>query len=77
MSLLEKIIFTADFASLDRSYKGVKYFRDYAKEDLNGAFFKILTKKIEWTLESKKWLCPQTVRAWNWYVAANGDAIGA
>jgi predicted HD superfamily hydrolase involved in NAD metabolism len=69
MSTIEKIIFVADYISYDRKWKYVKRIRNLAKNDLNKAFFEVLTKKIEHIIDKGMWLCPQIVDTWNWYVS--------
>lgn len=39
MSLLERIIYTADFVSIERNYPGVERIRDLAKNDLDAAVY--------------------------------------
>jgi predicted HD superfamily hydrolase involved in NAD metabolism len=71
MCTIEKIIFVADYVSYDRKWKYAKRIRNLAKNDLNKAFFEVLTKKIEYIIDKGMWLCPQIVDTWNWYVSDN------
>jgi predicted HD superfamily hydrolase involved in NAD metabolism len=71
MCAIEKIIFVADYVSYDRKWKYAKRIRNLAKNDLNKAFFEVLTKKIEHIIDKSMWLCPQIVDTWNWYVSNN------
>jgi predicted HD superfamily hydrolase involved in NAD metabolism len=71
MHAIEKIIFVADYISCDRKWKYTKRIRNLAKNDLNKAFFEVLTKKIEHIIDKGMWLCPQIVDTWNWYVSNN------
>lgn len=48
MMLMDKIIFTADFISADRTYDGVKKFRKMAKESLP----KVMHAELAYTIES-------------------------
>jgi predicted HD superfamily hydrolase involved in NAD metabolism len=69
MSALEKIIFVADFVSYDRKWKQITNLRKLAKKNLNKAFFKILTKKIEFIIKQDMFMSPQIINTWNWYVS--------
>ncbi|OEG69303.1 hypothetical protein ATZ36_10250 [Candidatus Endomicrobiellum trichonymphae] len=71
MCAIEKIIFVADYVSYDRKGEYAKRIRNLAKNDLNKAFFEVLTKKIEHIIDRGMWLCPQIVDTWNWYVSDN------
>ncbi len=71
MSLLEKIIFTADSVSHDRKYKHAEKIRILAKKNIDAAFILVLENKIEYIVKNRKWLCPQTIDTWNCY-AQNG-----
>ncbi len=71
MCAIEKIIFVADYVSYDRKGKYAKRIRNLAKNDLNKAFFEVLTKKIEHIIDRGMWLCPQIVDTWNWCVSDN------
>ncbi|MDR3256461.1 MAG: bis(5'-nucleosyl)-tetraphosphatase (symmetrical) YqeK [Endomicrobium sp.] len=74
MSILEKIIFVADSVSNDRKWSHVRRLQNLAKQDLDKAFFEVLTKKIEYVIDRGIWLLPQTVDTWNWYVSNNKKA---
>ena len=69
MSVLEKIIFVADYVSRDRKWKYAKRIRNLAKNDLNKAFFEALIKKMEYVINNSMWMCPQIIDTWNWYVS--------
>jgi predicted HD superfamily hydrolase involved in NAD metabolism len=71
MRTIEKIIFVADYISYDRKWKYAERIRNLATNDLNKAFFEVLTKKIEHIIDKGMWLCPQIVDTWNWYVSNN------
>jgi predicted HD superfamily hydrolase involved in NAD metabolism len=71
MSVLEKIVFVADFVSNDRKMRYVKKLQNLAKQNLDKAFFEVLTKKIEHVISEGIILLPQTVDTWNWYVSNN------
>ena len=46
MTLLEQIVFTADFISADREYKGVEKLRHLAESDLQAAMLEGTTFTI-------------------------------
>ncbi|GHT08405.1 phosphohydrolase [Endomicrobiia bacterium] len=71
MHAIEKIIFVADCVSYDRKLEDAKRIRNLAKNDLNKAFFEVLTKKIEHIIDKGMWLCPKIIDTWNWYVSNN------
>jgi predicted HD superfamily hydrolase involved in NAD metabolism len=69
MSVIEKIVFVADFVSHERKWKHASRVRNLSKNDLDKAFFEVLKTKIEYVIDSCNWVCPQTIDTWNWYVS--------
>lgn len=69
MSLLEKIIFVADSASVDRKCKHSAGIRKLARKDIEKAFIKALSKKITYIIGEKEPIFPQTIITWNYYVS--------
>ena len=65
MSLLEKIIFTADFISADRDYDGVGKFRKLARRDLSAAMEAELSYTIIDLAQQGVAIHPDTVAAFN------------
>ncbi len=73
MSLLEKIIFIADFIEPTRDYEGVEKIRKYAYDDLDATCYIALDFTIK-TLEAEgKMVNRQTIEAYNYY--ADGSFI--
>lgn len=65
MTLMDKIIFTADFISADRTYSGVDEFRQMAKQDLS----KVMEKELAYTISdlagNEVPIHPDTLAAYN------------
>ncbi len=70
MTLLDKIVYVADFVEPTRDYENVEYYRALAYKDLNRALFECM----EWTIKDKinkgKYLNTDTVDMYNEYIAA-------
>lgn len=69
MSKFEKIIYLADFTSLDRTYSDVNVIRQYVDESLEKAFVYALQYSICDLVNSKKAVHLDTVAAYNEAVA--------
>ena len=67
MCVLEKIIFTADYASPDRKHNHAAKVRRLAEKNLQEAFIYVLSNKIKYALDGRMWLCMQTIDTWNYY----------
>ncbi|MDR1565367.1 MAG: bis(5'-nucleosyl)-tetraphosphatase (symmetrical) YqeK [Oscillospiraceae bacterium] len=65
MSLLEKIIYLADFTSADRSYSGVKQMREAVDSSLRKGLEIALKFTIEELLEANLPIHPDTINAYN------------
>lgn len=65
MSLLEKIIFVADMISNDRNFAGVNVAREIAKKNLDKAVCLTSILSIEWLMEKKAIIAPNTLDAYN------------
>lgn len=65
MSLLEKIIYIADFISADRTYDGVDELRKTAYNSLQSAMEFALEFSVNELIEKKALLHIDTVKAWN------------
>ena len=65
MSLLEKIVFLADYIEPNRSFPGVDEVRDLAKTDLNQALIKAIGNTIRFLIEKNERIYPETVAAYN------------
>jgi nicotinate-nucleotide adenylyltransferase len=69
MSVLERLIFVSDSISYDRKWERAEVLRELAKENLNEAFFEVLAQKIYCVVNNRRWVCPQSINTWNWYVS--------
>jgi len=65
MSLPEKILFVADYASFDRSFVGVAKFRNLARSHIDKAYRTAFMNKMEYTFSHRKPLHPLSLRIWN------------
>lgn len=65
MSLLERIIYLADYIEPGRAFPGVEELRVLAEQDLNLALLRAMEGTIRYVLERGLPLHPQTVRARN------------
>jgi len=67
MTLLEKVIFVADYTEPNRTYKGCLQVRDLW-DDLDQAVYEILRQKVEKVKASSKDMHPDTLAAYDYYV---------
>jgi nicotinate-nucleotide adenylyltransferase len=65
MSTLSKILFVADISSKDRKYKDAFVIRNLALQDLDKALMYAANRKLLFTIDSQKWLCPLGIDLWN------------
>ena len=65
MSTLSKILFVADISSKDRKYKEAFVIRTLAVQDLEKALLYAANRKLWFTIDSQKWLCPVGIELWN------------
>ncbi len=65
MSTLSKILFVADISSKDRKYKDAFVIRTLAAQDLEKALLYAANRKLWFTIDSQKWLCPAGIELWN------------
>ena len=75
MTLLEKILFTADFISADRDYPGVDDMRERAKVSLELAMEEGLRYTIEELARDDRPIHPDTVAAYNEILTEKGKNI--
>lgn len=69
MTLLDKIIYLADFTGQDRNYEDTNYMYDLAKKDLDKAVLYGLEKTIKMRIEEEKLLHPDTLKAYNFIIS--------
>ena len=65
MSLLEKIIFIADFTAAERKYNGVEIMREKSRQSLEDAMLYGLGYTIDELAQRRKAIHPDTVDAYN------------
>ena len=67
MSLLEKIIFTADMLERGRTFDGVEELRKKVEENFENGFKAALLKSLEFVKKSGKPVCGLTQKAYDYY----------
>lgn len=72
MTVLEKIIYLADFTSMDRDYSDVAVIREYVNESLDKAFIYALQYSICDLVKNKKCVHLDTIAAYNQAVSNGG-----
>ena len=65
MTLLEKIIFLADYIEPGRKFPGVEEVRSLAKENLDAALIKALANTISFLLSKGQPIYPDTLHTYN------------
>ncbi|MDR1124429.1 MAG: bis(5'-nucleosyl)-tetraphosphatase (symmetrical) YqeK [Elusimicrobiota bacterium] len=65
MSVLQKIIFTADMASKDRKYKEARAVQAAAQKSLDEGMLAAMAVKLNFTIQTRKWLAPAGPELWN------------
>lgn len=68
MTLLEKIIFLADYIEPGRNFPGVEEVREMANFNLNQAVIQSLVNTIEFLLKRKFMVYPETLHTYNWLI---------
>ena len=67
MTLLGKIIFTADMIERGRTYDGVERLRQITKENFENGFKEALRRSLEFVTESGRPICGLTKEAYDYY----------
>ena len=68
MTQLDKVLFVADFISMDRDYEGVEKLRDLARDSLDKAVLEGLIFSIQDLTSAHKTVHPDSVAAYNWAI---------
>ena len=68
MTMLEKIIYIADYTSEDRKYEDTMYLYELAKKDIDAAIIYGLKKTINLRIKENKLLHIDTVKAYNFLI---------
>ncbi len=69
MTPLDKVLFVADFISMDRDYAGVEALRDLARESLDKTVLAGLVFSIQDLTGAHKFVHPDSLAAYNWAIA--------
>lgn len=68
MTLLEKIIYIADYIEPNRSFPGVDEVREIVKTDLNRAVFQALKNTIVFLVSKNASIYPDTFHTYNYFL---------
>lgn len=74
MTLLEKIIYVADYIEPGRQFPGVEEVRDIAKHNLDQALVKAIQNTIVFLLKKNQTIYPDTIETYNFLVLKGGSA---
>lgn len=75
MSVLEEVVFVADFISADRCYQGVEKLRKKAEKSLSLAMREGLEFTIKELVGIEKPIHPDTVAAYNWVLLSSEKKV--
>lgn len=76
MSLLEKVVYIADFISNDRDYDGVEEMRAYAQESIEKAMFEGMKFTISELAQAGQAIHPDTLMAYNEMIVTKTEEDG-
>ncbi|MDQ0231566.1 bis(5'-nucleosyl)-tetraphosphatase (symmetrical) YqeK [Metabacillus malikii] len=68
MTLLEKIIYVADYIEPNRHFPGVEEVRQLAENDLEQALLKSMQNTIMFLLKKNQAIFPETIETYNWII---------
>jgi predicted HD superfamily hydrolase involved in NAD metabolism len=71
MTLLEKVIYLADYIEPGRSFPGVDEVRELAQKDLNEALVQSISNTIAFLMKKKQPIYPETFKTYNALVMKN------
>jgi len=74
MTLLEKIIYVADYIEPGRQFPGVEEVRDIAKHNLDQALVKAIQNTVIFLLKKNQTIYPDTIETYNFLVLKGGSA---
>lgn len=77
MSLLEEIIYLADLTSSERDYEDAIYTRDLVDESPEKGLLHSLSYTITYLARMQRLVCPDTIWAYNYYVAKTLEGVKA
>ncbi len=73
MSLLEKIVYVADYTSEDRTFKAADKAREMSVKSIDKTMAVVLKSSLKELLKSKSTICPLTIDAYNENIIFLGD----
>jgi putative nucleotidyltransferase with HDIG domain len=65
MTLLDKIIFVADFIEPSRDFEGIAEIRKVAEKDLDKAVVLAMASTLQYLINNQKFICMNTIKSWN------------
>jgi predicted HD superfamily hydrolase involved in NAD metabolism len=68
MSILDKIIYIADYIEPERNFKGVEEVRELAFVDIDQSIIMSIEKTISFLIENNKLIHPDTIKARNYLI---------
>lgn len=68
MTQLDKVLFVADYISMDRDYEGVEKLRDFARESLDRAVLEGLIFSIQSLTAEHRTVHSDSIKAYNWAI---------
>ena len=77
MSLLEKIIYIADFIEPQRNFPKLEWYREYAFKDLDKALRLIIENTIYFLIDKGKPIHPNTIKARNYLITIEKSELNA
>lgn len=77
MSLLEKIIYIADFIEPQRNFPKLEWYREYAFKDLDKALRLIIENTIYFLIDKGKPIHPNTIEARNYLITIEKSELNA
>ncbi len=75
MTLLAKIVFVADFIEPGRTFRGVQTARKTAFKDIDNTIYYIMRFLIRHLVIKKRYICENTILAYNEYALKFGDNL--
>lgn len=65
MTVLEKVVFLADYIEPNRSFPGVEQVRELSKDNLNLAVLQAVSNTVQFLLKKNQLIYPQTIETYN------------
>ena len=68
MSLLEKVVYLADYIEPGRTTPGIEAVRQATEKSLDEGLFLALSNTLTWLLSEKKVIHPNSIFMYNWLI---------